>query len=158
MIQTQQQAVKPNKTSTRQNLKRVSHLWLQTKNQISTLRINPDRHFDMPLVEPNLPSTRHYFSQTQNSCFMPPIGTTIFNQSQGRPATFCHQRNESTTRRDSIGKSTFHCGNTFNWHHCQFFPKINPSRTHLSPSKIDWPPNFAKPHNNKKVTAMIPNS
>ena len=75
MIQTQQQAVKPNKTSTRQNLKCVSHLWLQTKNQISTLRINPDRRFDMPLVEINLPSTRHYFSQTQNSCFMPPIWT-----------------------------------------------------------------------------------
>ena len=42
MIQTQQQAIKPNKTSTRQNLKRVRHLWLQTKNQISTLRINSD--------------------------------------------------------------------------------------------------------------------
>jgi hypothetical protein len=79
MIQTQQQAIKPNKTSTRQNLKRVRHLWLQTKNQISTLRINPDSHFDIPLVEPNSPLPRHCFSQTQKSCFIPPIRTIIFN-------------------------------------------------------------------------------
>ena len=92
MIQTQQQAIKPNKTSTRQNLKRVRHPWLHTKNQISTLRINSDWHFDMPLVEPNSQSTRHYFSQTQKSCLIPPIWTIIFNQSQGRSATFAEIR------------------------------------------------------------------
>ena len=99
MIQTQQQAIKPNKTSTRQNLKRVRHLWLQTKNQISTLRINSDWHFDMPLVEPNSQSIRHYFSQTQKSCFIPPIWTIIFNQSQGSPATFAPKKRKYHSTR-----------------------------------------------------------
>jgi hypothetical protein len=53
-------------TLTRQNLKWARHPWYQ----ISTLRINPAVHIDMPLAEPNSQSTRHYFSQTQKSCFI----------------------------------------------------------------------------------------
>ncbi len=91
MIQTKQQAIKQNKSSAR-------YLSSQTKNQISTLRINHDWHIDMPLVEPNWPSTRHYyFSQTRKLCFIPANIEQLFNQSKGRPA-FALDENQSVNQ------------------------------------------------------------
>jgi hypothetical protein len=97
-----------NKTSaSRHDLKRIRHLWLQMKNQISTLWINPDWHSDMPLVEPHSPSTRHCFSGTQKSCVIPPLWTPILELISRKTSKHLHRRNESTTRRESIGKSIF---------------------------------------------------
>jgi hypothetical protein len=77
MIQTQQQAIKPNKTSTRQNVRRARHPVTNEESDLH-LTLNPDCLFDMPLVESNLlllqPNSEIKLYTTN--------WTIIFNQSQ----------------------------------------------------------------------------